>query len=115
MAKLKRHGNRIECVSGCGTMVLDGQGECRDCRRSRIRAGKKRVAKMLKGNSLMAKIIRAWEGAKKQFDRVKNIRWNLPKNWRTVQRLHIPQRYQPRDPMVSFLDRFMNKDKATKL
>lgn len=78
--KLAQHGKRIQCIGdNCEVMVLKGQGECRDCRRARIRAGKKRTAKLRKGDSFLAKVIRAWESAKQKFDRVKNIRWNRPK------------------------------------
>ncbi len=111
-ARLRKveHGNRVQCIGdGCEVMVLKGQGECRDCRRARVRAGKKRIAKTLKGNSLYAKIVRLLESAKKQYHRVKNIRWNRPKNWQTVQKLHIPQRRQPRDPMVAYFEQRMKE------
>ena len=88
--QLKKHGNRVQCIGdGCEVMVLDGQGECRDCRRARIRAGKKHMAKMRKGDSLLAKVIRFFESAKQKFDRVKSIRWNRPK--KTVRGLYIKE------------------------
>lgn len=77
-------------------MVLKGQGECRDCRRARVRAGLKRTAKMRKGNSLLAKALRAFESAKRQFDRVKNIRWNRSK--RVIRGLYIRQ--LPNRPII---------------
>ena len=88
-----RVGNRVSCIGNCGTLVLKGQGECRDCRRARVRAGKKRVAKMQRGDSLLAKAIRAWESAKDKFNRSKLIRWARPKQ--TVRGLHIPEPRRP--------------------
>lgn len=37
--KVKKFGSRIECVGGCGSLVLRKQQECRDCRRRRRHAG----------------------------------------------------------------------------
>lgn len=48
------------------------------------------MAKLRKGDSLLARVIRAWESAKQKFDRVKNIRWIRPK--RTVRGLYIKER-----------------------
>ena len=112
--KLIKHGNRVQCIGdGCEVMVLNGQGECRDCRRARIRAGKKRMAKNRKGNSLFAKVLRAFETAKRQFDRVKNIRWARPK--RTIRGLYIKERrraFTPVDPEAAMaLLALMNADK----
>jgi len=45
-SKPKKHGNRVSCAGGCGTFVLIEQGECRDCRRKRRLAGKRRVRKI---------------------------------------------------------------------
>lgn len=36
---------RVDCLGMCGTKVLRGQGECRNCKRARIRAGQKRLRK----------------------------------------------------------------------
>jgi hypothetical protein len=36
---------RVPCLGPCGTMVSRGQGECRQCRRTRIRVGLKRLKK----------------------------------------------------------------------
>ena len=96
--KMKLKNKRTECIGNCGTMVLD-RGECRKCRRVRLHAGLKRVKRMRKGNSLYAKILRVFEGAKAQFNRAKNIIWMRPK--RVVRGLHITQRYQPRDEIMS--------------
>lgn len=36
---------RVPCLGGCGTMVIPSLGECRKCRKARLRAGAKHVAK----------------------------------------------------------------------
>ena len=83
---------RIECAGGCGTMVLSELGECRKCRRARVRVGKKHMAKMLKGDSLEARnrrlVKRVTETAKQKFQRLKSVRWARPK--RTIRGLYIP-------------------------
>ena len=83
---------RIECAGGCGTMVLAELGECRKCRRARVLAGKRHMAKMLKGDSLEARfrrlVKRVTETAKQKFQRLKSVRWARPK--RTIRGLYIP-------------------------
>lgn len=49
-------------------MVLSELGECRKCRRTRVRAGKKHMAKMLKGDSLEARFRRLEKREQKFLD-----------------------------------------------
>ncbi len=58
------------CVGNCGRMVLKGQGECRKCRRARVLAGKRRVAKA-GGVAKKSFFVPLFETAKQKFDRVK--------------------------------------------
>jgi len=41
---------RVRCAGGCGELVLLSAGECRKCRKARIRDGMRRLAKLAKGN-----------------------------------------------------------------
>lgn len=43
-----RISGRVPCVGECGRMVLKPLGECRNCRRARRLAGKRRLAKLKK-------------------------------------------------------------------
>lgn len=42
-----RHG-RVPCLGGCGAMVIPSLGECRKCRKARLREGKKHVLRLRK-------------------------------------------------------------------
>lgn len=37
---------RVQCSGGCGTLVLASIGECRDCRRRRLRKGGRIIARL---------------------------------------------------------------------
>ena len=83
-------------------MVLAELGECRKCRRARVLAGKRHMAKMLKGDSLEASlrrlVKRTTETAKQKFQRLKSVRWECPK--RTIRGMYIPDgraHYRPID------------------
>ena len=39
---------RVACAGGCGTRVLKALGECRKCRKARLRNGLKHILKMKK-------------------------------------------------------------------
>ena len=39
---------RVYCAGGCGTKVLKALGECRKCKKSRLRNGLKHILKMKK-------------------------------------------------------------------
>lgn len=39
---------RVPCAGGCNTMVLKSIGECRKCRRLRLKTGKRIIAKITK-------------------------------------------------------------------
>lgn len=39
---------RVACAGGCGTKVLRALGECRKCRKARLRTGLKHILKMKK-------------------------------------------------------------------
>ncbi len=39
---------RVPCAGGCKTMVLKSIGECRKCRRTRLKNGKRVIAKITK-------------------------------------------------------------------
>lgn len=42
---------RVPCAGGCGNLVIKEIGECRKCRKVRVRGGKRILAKLAKGNS----------------------------------------------------------------
>ena len=42
---------RVPCAGGCGNLVIKSSGECRKCRKARVRGGKRILAKLAKGNS----------------------------------------------------------------
>ncbi len=39
---------RVACLGGCGLMVIPSMGECRKCRKARLRSGLKHILKMKK-------------------------------------------------------------------
>lgn len=39
---------RVACLGGCGTMVIPSMGECRKCRKARLRNGLKHILKVEK-------------------------------------------------------------------
>ena len=41
---------RVPCAGGCGNLVIKTIGECRKCRKVRVRGGKRILAKLAKGN-----------------------------------------------------------------
>lgn len=78
-----RSGNRELCLGGCGTMVLIGKGECRDCRRKRLRKG----AKIVLNATPRVKVTPKYETAKQKFDRVRNPK---PLNIRALLKNRLP-------------------------
>ena len=47
----KSHGKRVQCSGRCKRMVTKEMGECRKCRRARIRVGLKFIKRSKKGLS----------------------------------------------------------------
>jgi len=41
----KSQGKRTECLHNCGRFVTHEMGECRKCKKARLRAGLKRIKK----------------------------------------------------------------------
>lgn len=46
--KVSGREGRIPCAGGCKAMVLKSSGECRKCRRLRLKNGKRVIAKITK-------------------------------------------------------------------
>lgn len=88
--------NRSACIWGCGRMVLKSNGECRKCRRQRLKDGRKKTAK---ANLGLVKITPPFETAKQKFDRVRGKVWNRPKLGSIVREMMRP--FRPIDPEAS--------------
>lgn len=88
--------NRSACIWGCGRMVLKSNGECRKCRRQRLKDGRKKTAKASLG---LVKITPPFETAKQKFDRVRGKVWNRPKFGSIVREMMRP--FRPIDPEAS--------------
>lgn len=41
----KSHGKRVACIGNCGALVTHAMGECRKCRKARLRNGLKIIKK----------------------------------------------------------------------
>lgn len=88
--------NRTACIWGCGRMVLETNGECRKCRRQRLKDGRKKTAK---ANLGLVKITPPFETAKQKFDRVRGKVWNRPKFGSIVR--EMLRLFRPIDPDAS--------------